>query len=177
MNPNALVPWSRINVTPDPLEPLIPFCHWRQVPICDLLNRTAHADCPLRQQYCPAAQTRDRRHIVAYKQDCAPFLRRNIVHLSQAFLLEARIPDCQNFINYQDFRLKVRSDGKGQTNIHPGTVALDWCVEELLGLGKGNYLIELGFHLGLSHSENSSIQINVLAPGEVWVESTADLQK
>src|SRR5262249_31354579 len=49
--------------------------------------------------------------------------------------------------------------------------------QELLELGEGDDLVEFAVDLGLPHAEDDAVEIDVLAAGELGVESGADLQE
>lgn len=67
--------------------------------------------------------------------------------------------------------------GEGQAHIHAGAVALDGGIEKLLDLGEGDDLVELGFDLVALHPEDGTVQKNVLAPGQLGVETGADFEQ
>ncbi len=63
------------------------------------------------------AQAADLIELVADQDDGAAGTG-NVPHLPQAFFLEIDVADGQDFIHQQDFRLKMRGDGEGQTDVH-----------------------------------------------------------
>src|SRR6185503_2832080 len=56
-------------------------------------------------------------------------------------------------------------------------VVLDRRVDEPLDFGKGHDLVELARDLCTAHSEDGAAQEDVLAPGQLGVESRADLEQ
>ena len=63
-------------------------------------------------------------------------------------------------------------DRERQAHIHPAAVALHGRVEKLLDLGKRHDLVELPSDLLPGHSEDGAVQIDVLATGQLWVETS-----
>ena len=66
---------------------------------------------------------------------------------------------------------------KREPDIHSAAVALDGRVQETLHLSKRDDCIELALDLGVQHSKNGSIQINVLPPRQFRMKSRPDLQQ
>ena len=97
--------------------------------------------------------------------------------LAEAFLLELGVADREHLVDDQDLGFEMRGDGKGETHIHAGRVALDRGVEKFLDLGKGDDLVEFPADLGAAHAENRAIEIDILAAGELRVKPGADLQE
>ena len=71
----------------------------------------------------------------------------DIVHLSQALLLEGGVADRQHLVDQQDLRLEVGGDGERQPQVHAARVVLHRRVEEPLDLGEGDDLVELALDL------------------------------
>src|SRR5205085_2713043 len=49
--------------------------------------------------------------------------------------------------------------------------------EEFFHFGKGDDLIQLAVDLNLPHYQNCSIEIDVFPTGQIWVKTSANLQK
>ena len=71
----------------------------------------------------------------------------------------------------------MRGDREGQTHVHSARVVLHWRVDETIDLGKCDDLVELARDLGVLHAEDRSVQIRVLAAGEIPVEAGANLEQ
>src|SRR4051812_13860488 len=99
------------------------------------------------------------------------------LHLAQALLLKFDIPDRQNFIHQQYFRLQMRGYGKTKTCIHTTGVMLGRCIQEFLDAGKFYNLVELRSYLGFFHPENRTAHEDVLSSGQLRVESCSHFQQ
>src|ERR1019366_8416114 len=67
--------------------------------------------------------------------------------------------------------------GEGKAHIHAAAVTLHWGIKKLLHLGKGDDLVKLSFDLGLAHTQNGAIQVDVLASGEFRVKAGANFEE
>src|SRR5574339_503276 len=113
---------------------------------------------------------------MADEQYC-PALLCHIAHFAKAFFLEVYVANGQYFIDDEDFRFQVSSDGKGETHIHAAGITLDRRINEVLDFGKSDNLIELPPYLGLFHAENGPIEINILPPGKLAIKARTHLQQ
>ncbi len=68
-------------------------------------------------------------------------------------------------------------DREPQAQVHARRVVLDRGVDERLQLREGNDLVELPVDLAALHPENGPIQIDVLASGQLAMESRADFEQ
>jgi hypothetical protein len=71
----------------------------------------------------------------------------------------------------------VRGNREGQAQIHPARVPLDRRVDELLDLRKRHDLVELALDLDTAHAQDGSVQVDVLAAGQLGMKPRADLEK
>jgi hypothetical protein len=101
----------------------------------------------------------------------------NLLHLPEALLLKFSVAYGENLIDDQDLWLKMRSDGKSEANRHSAAVVFDGSIEERLDLRERDDLIELSIDLGLAHTENRAVQVDVLAAGQFRVKARADFQE
>jgi len=113
---------------------------------------------------------------VADEQDCAPGIG-DIAHLAKAFALEIGITDGEHLVHHQDFWFQVGCDGKSQAQVHTRRVAFDGRVDELFNFRKSHDLIETGFDFLFVHAENGAVEEDILAPGQLGVETRANLQQ
>ena len=101
----------------------------------------------------------------------------DILHLSEALLLKARVADREHLVDDEDLRLEVRGDGEGQPHVHAARVALHRRVDELLDLGERDDLVELPADFRLAHAEDRAVQKDVLPAGQLGVKTGADLEQ
>src|SRR5204862_3242331 len=123
-------------------------------------------------QQTPAAQTFDSLQIVTDEQNGAAFAG-NGLHLSQTLFLKFRISHRQNFVNDENFWLEVCRHCKRKTHVHTRGVAFHGRVEESLDVRESNDFIEFPSDLRSRHAEDSAVQKNVFATGQLRVEACA----
>src|SRR4051812_23547638 len=99
------------------------------------------------------------------------------MHLAKTFSLEFMVPYSQHLVDNKDVRFQMRGDRKCKPDIHPGTVPLHRCVQELLDSCKLNNIIKAAANLGARHTEDSTVQVDILAPGELGMKTGADLEQ
>ena len=56
-------------------------------------------------------------HVVAHEEH-RPSIARDVVHLAEAFSLELRVADGEDFVDDQDLGLEVRGDREGEPHVH-----------------------------------------------------------
>ena len=132
---------------------------------------------PALQQQRARAQRRHRGEVVADEQHGAPLALPHLAHLPQALVLERLIADGQHFVHQQDVGVEMRRDGEGEPHRHPARVALDRHVEERLDAGELDDLVEPLPDLGAAHSDERAVEEDVLAAGELRMESGPHLEQ
>src|SRR5581483_5128816 len=98
----------------------------------------------------------------------------NIFDLPQAFFLEFRVADGEDFVDDQDFGFQMGGDGEGESYFHAAAVALNGRIEELFDAGEVDDFVELLVDFALGHSEDGAVEVDVFAAGEFGVEPGAD---
>jgi hypothetical protein len=71
----------------------------------------------------------------------------------------------------------VRRDGECQPRIHADRITFDGRVEELLDAREIDDLVELGQHFPTRHAEDGAVQEDVLAPGQLGMETGSDFEQ
>src|SRR5882724_5326328 len=112
---------------------------------------------------------------MAHEQNSPAFLR-DLAHLPQALLLKRRVTDGQHFVHNQNLRIKMSSYGKGQAHVHPARIMLDWRVYEFVNFGEGDHLIKLLFDLEALHTEDRTVQKNVLAARKFRMKTRSNFE-
>src|SRR5262249_7274249 len=115
-------------------------------------------------------------HIVTYEQD-SPSTATNFFHFSQAFFLKLRIADSQHFVHYQYFNIKVGGDCKCEPHIHSAAVTLYWSINKSLYISKCNDFIKFSADFTACHSEDGTIEEDVLAPRQLSVKPGPHFQQ
>ena len=100
-----------------------------------------------------------------------------IAKTAECLPLERIVAYRQDLVDDQDVGIQMCGDGKPESRVHAGRVALHWCVEELLDLGKRDDLVELAPGLAVPHSHHGALQENVLPSCEVLMEPGGDLDE
>src|SRR5207253_3578092 len=87
------------------------------------------------------------------------------------------VTDCEDLVNYQDLGFEVCCNGERQAHVHAAGEMLDRRIDERTHFGKRHDLIEFSRDLRLAHSENRTIEHDVLAAGELGMKARADLEQ
>ena len=91
-------------------------------------------------------------------------------------LLKFHIADSQDLIHDKDLAVKVRGDREREFDIHSARISLDGSVDELTALGKIDYAFYFGIDLRAGHSEDRTVQINILPTRQFGVEARPDFE-
>ncbi len=110
------------------------------------------------------------------EQDCPPALG-DVVHLTEALLLEVGIADREHFVDDQDFRLEVRCDRKRQADIHARAVSLHRRVEEFFALAERDDFVEFSRDFRAAHPEDGAVEIDVFASGQFRMKAGAHFEQ
>ena len=110
-------------------------------------------------------------------QDDRPAFPAYPLQFSEALFLEGDIPDRQHFVDQQDFRFEVCRDGKGEPDVHAAGIPLHGRVEKPAHVRELHDLVELVPNLPSPHSQESSVQVDVLATAQFGVKSRSHLQE
>src|ERR1019366_4275669 len=71
----------------------------------------------------------------------------------------------------------VRRSRMPGAHIHAGRIAFYGSVQEALYLGECDNLLELAPNLGALHPEDGTVEVNVLATGQSWMETRSDFKQ
>src|SRR4030065_1760759 len=110
---------------------------------------------------------------MADKQDRASCLC-DIARFTHALALKCGITTGQHLIHHQDLRLQVGCNCKCQSQVHSTGKTFNGCIDELLHLRKCDNLIKFSLDLEAFHSEDGTVKIDILAPGQLRMETCAD---
>src|SRR5438552_6835471 len=115
-------------------------------------------------------------HMMTDKEHC-PSIRRDVLHLVQALLLELRIPDRQYFVDDQDLSSQVRCYCESKTDVHAAAITLHRCVDEFFDTGEIHNRVELLPDFVARHSQNRTIEEDIFATCELLMKTCADFQQ
>ena len=122
------------------------------------------------------AQAGDRLQVVRDEEDRDPLFL-ELQHPLDAALLKPHVADAEHLVDQEDVGLEVRGDREPETRVHPRRVALHRRVDELRQAGELDDLVELPRDLAALHVQDGALEINVLAAGQVGMESGRDLDE
>ena len=142
----------------------------------DVGARPVADDAAVVEQDRALAQLRNRLHVVR-DENHRPAGRSEILHPPEAAPLELGVPDREHLVDEQDLGLEMRGDRERQPHVHPARVPLHGRVDEPLDAGELDDLGELPLDLAPLHSEHGAVQEDVLAAGQLGVESGPDLEE
>ena len=125
------------------------------------------------EQHRARTESADRVHIVADDEDRRP-LPPDLFHPVETAHLEGKIADRENLVHEEDFGVRGDGNREPEPHEHPRRVELDRGIDEFLDLGEIEDGVEALVDLLVRHSEDDSIDIDVLATGELRVEADAD---
>ncbi len=85
----------------------------------------------------------------------------------------------KNLVDDKNFWFQMGRNGENaRRTCHSTTVVLDRSIQELLDVRKSYDFVELRFHLGSTHPQDSSVQIDVLPACEIGMRKPVpDLQE
>ena len=106
-----------------------------------------------------------------------PTAARDLAHSADAPLLECLIADAEHFIDEEDLRLEERGNCESQPHVHAARVPLDRRVDEAFHLGEPDDVVELCPDLATPHSEDRTVQEDVLSTGQLWMKAGSDLEQ
>ena len=101
----------------------------------------------------------------------------DIFHLRQTLLLERRIAYRKDLVDNEYLRIEVRRHREGEPQIHSARITFHRRIDELRDAREVDDLVEASRDLLAAHSENRAIQVDVVAPRELWVKARSDLEQ
>ena len=70
----------------------------------------------------------------------------------------------------------MRGDSKREPNVHARRISLDGRIQEPLHFRKGDDLVEFSFDLLALHTQDGTVEIDVFAAGQLWMEIRSRLR-
>src|SRR3954447_23263887 len=128
------------------------------------------------EQHRSVADPLDRRRVVRDEHDRAPTAL-EVGDPAVALLLERLVADGEHLVQQQHIGLHVHRDREAEPHVHPGRVGLHRHVGERLQLREGDDLVEVAVDVVAVEAVDRSVQVDVLAPGELGVEARAELDQ
>jgi hypothetical protein len=92
-------------------------------------------------------------------------------------LLEREVAHREHLVDDEHVGVEVRGDGEAEAGVHAAGVPLDRRVDEVGHVGELHDPVELGGDLAPRHPHDRALQEDVLAPGQVRVETGRDLEQ
>jgi hypothetical protein len=100
-----------------------------------------------------------------------------LLHATDAFLLECHVSDGQHFVDDQHLRVEVCRNRKPQPGVHPTRITFHGSVNEFGDAGEIDDLVEPPGDLAALHSHNRALQEHVLASCEIGMKPCRDLNQ
>src|SRR6267378_5602076 len=101
----------------------------------------------------------------------------HIFHLPETSLLKGGVADGKHFVNQQNLRFKMGSNGKGKSQMHSRRVVLDRRIDEFSNLGKLDYLFKFPIDLPTKHPKNRSVQIDIFTTRQLKVKAGSNFKQ
>src|SRR5713226_5682063 len=101
----------------------------------------------------------------------------HVAHFAEALFLEVDVADGEDFIHEENFRLKVRRDGKRQADVHAGGVVLHGGIDEFFQLRERHDFIEFALDLRFAHPQDRAGKERVFPARQLGMEAGADFQQ
>ena len=93
---------------------------------------------------------------------CEPFV---------AFRAERDVPHGEHFVKQQHVRLQSRCDREPEPDLHPRTVALHRCIDELADAGEIDDGVEFSRHFAPRQPQHGTVDEDILPSGQQRIES------
>ena len=129
------------------------FIHLTFVMSDNLVGRSEHRDLALAKPQTALAHPAEVSHLVIY-HDHGMALFEDRFYPLKAFLFECSVSYRNDFIQNYDFRVEIRSYGKGQTDVHPAGIVFNRYIDEFFQPGEINDLVELLADLFLGETQH-----------------------
>lgn len=150
--------------------------HRREVSGYDDIGGSDVADMAFVEPEGPVADRFDVTHGMGDEDDGNPALA-EFVDFAHTALAEVDVAYRESFIDEEDFRIDVDSDGEGETDRHSTRVGLDRLVDEVSDLGEGLDRSVALVDLPVRESEDGGVQVDVVPAREFRVESRSELEE
>src|SRR5262249_52701067 len=99
------------------------------------------------------------------------------MQMLKALPLKVRVADRQHLIDQENLGIEVHSDGKRQSHVHPRREVLDRRLHEIGELTEFDDRVVVPVDLAPAESEQSPIQVHVLAPAVLGMEARTKFQQ
>src|SRR6185436_12196347 len=114
---------------------------------------------------------------MTHKKYCSALVGAYIFHLADAFHLEFKVANRQNFIHNKDLGFEMCCHRKSQSHHHSRGITLYRCVEEFCNTAEIYDLIHLGLDFSFRHPQDSAVQKNVFTAREIRMETGTYFQQ
>ena len=146
------------------------------VPGDRLVDAPVEGDSAAREQHRAVAETLHGRGVVGDEEDRAALLLERGNH-AEALPLEALVTDREHLVEQEQVRLEERGDREPEPHRHPGRVRAHRPVDRVLDLRERDDLVEPLADPRPCQALQHAVELDVLAPREVGVESGAELEQ
>ena len=102
---------------------------------------------------------------------------KHLFHAVVAFLLEHEVAHRQNFVAGQDVGPHLGGDGEAQAGDHAGRVVFHRHIDKIPQFCKVDDVLEVLVHIGTVMPQDGTVEVNVLAGGQLHIETGAQLDQ
>lgn len=152
-------------------------CELRAICLADLVDGAVHAQVALLDPDRALADALDLVHGVAHEQHGDVAVLDEMLDATLALLLEEHVADGERLVDDEDVGLGDGGDGERDARDHARGEVLHGHVHEVGQLGKVDDLLEVRVDELLGVTEERAVEVDVLAGGELEVETRAELDQ
>ena len=149
-------------------------CELRAICLADFVDGAVHAQVALLDPDRALADALDLVHGVAHEQDGDVAIVDEVLDALLAFLLEEHVANGERLVDDEDVGLGDGGDGERDARDHAGGKVLHGHVHKVGQLGEVDDLLEVSVDELLGVAEESAVEVDVLARGELEVKTCAE---
>ena len=150
--------------------------HAEQVLLDHFLGAAEHRHAPGFQQDRALAECAQGIEVVADEQQCGA-TRQDLLDAAHRLGLERGVADRQRLVDDQDVGVDVHLHREREAQGHARAVGLDRLVDVVADVGERDDVAEQGIDARGRQAQDGAIDVDVLAPGQLWIEARAQFQQ
>ncbi len=145
--------------------------------LADLVDRAFHAFLALLDPDGGLTEALDLLHAVANEKHRHISGIDEVLDAALALLLEEHVAHGERLVDDEDVGLGDGRDGEGDARNHAARIVLERHVHEIMQLGEVDDLVEMAVDELPGVSQESAVEVDVLARGKLHVEARAELDE
>ena len=112
---------------------------------------------------------------MAHENECSALQK--AAQVAHALLDEEGVTHSERLIDYQDIRVDIRDDCKGESHEHAAGIGFQRLVDKLTDVGKGHDVLVSRLNLRGRKAQYGRIHVHVLAARELWIKPRAEFKE